>query len=558
MDLLKAHILTLVTLVPLAGALLLLLLPRDEHGQLRVTALITSLVGFVVSLPLWSWYDTAAGGIQLEERLQWMPTAGASYHVGVDGIAVLLILLTTFLAPIVILSTWGSITHRVKELMIAILLLQTAMIGTFTALDVLLFFVFWELMLLPIYLIIGIWGSERRIYAAVKLFIYTTLGSMMMLAGVLYMYWKTKELPGAAGPSFEFADFMRLTLTATEQAWLFGAFALAFAIKVPVFPLHTWLPDAHVQAPAAGSVLLAGVLLKMGTFGFVRYAMPLFPGATERFAPLMGWLAVIGIVYGSLMSMAQTDMKKLIAYSSVAHLGYVVLGLFARTNEGASGAVLQMVNHGISTGALFLLIGYMYDRRHTRELSQYGGQAKATPVMAALFLVVTLSSIGLPGTNGFVGEFLVLLGTFGAPAAQGRIWGILASSGVVLGAVYMLTLYQKAYLGPMTNPEVKATKDLSGRELTTLVPLIAAILVIGIFPQPMLELIKKPVADFVSRTGGAAAGPAQAAAAPIPGQRFQIRGFDAKTGGMKQMVPQLPIRPQVPSLPVRPGGADPH
>ena len=517
MDFLQSHILSIVTLVPLAGALLLLLLPSEEHGQLRVTALVTSLVGLALSLPLWSWYDAAKGGLQLEQKAEWIPAAGISYHLGVDGIAVLLILLTTFLAPIVLVSTWGSIQTRVKELMFAILALQTAMIGTFVALDVMLFFVFWELMLVPIYLIIGIWGSERRIYAAVKLFIYTTLGSMMMLAAVLYMAWKTADLPNATGASFAFADFQRLSLSPTEQAWLFGAFALAFAIKVPVFPLHTWLPDAHVQAPAAGSVLLAGVLLKMGTFGFVRYAMPLFPQAVDRFAPLMGWLAVIGIVYGSLMSMAQTDMKKLIAYSSVAHLGYVVLGLFARTTEGASGAVLQMVNHGISTGALFLLIGYLYDRRHTRDVAAYGGQAKATPLMAILFLIVTLSSVGLPGTNGFVGEFLVLLGTFNSASSAGRWWGILASSGVILGAVYMLTLYQKVFLGPMTNPEVKATKDLGARELLTLAPLIAAIFVLGVFPQPVLDFIQKPVADFVAKSGGT---PAVAAAARPVGRPF--------------------------------------
>lgn len=498
MDFFKAHILSIVTFLPLAGVIALLLLPKDEHGQLRFTAFFTTLVGFFVSLPLISWYDAAQGGLQLEERAAWVPGLGISYHVGVDGIAVILIILTTFLAPIIMLSTWGSITHRVKEFMISLLILQTAMIGTFAAMDLVLFYVFWELMLVPMYLIIGVWGSERRIYAAVKLFIYTAAGSLLMLAAILYLYWKTRGAAG--GPSFDYAALLALDLSRTEQAWLFGAFALAFAIKVPIFPLHTWLPDAHVQAPAAGSVILAGVLLKMGTFGLVRYAMPLFPYATEMFAPLVGWLGVIGIVYGSLMSMAQTDMKKLIAYSSVAHLGYVVVGLMARTETGAAGAVLQMVNHGISTGALFLLIGYMYDRRHTRDIAAYGGQAKATPIMAIIFLVVTLSSIGLPGTNGFVGEFLILVGTFASANGPGPVWGIIAATGVILGAVYMLTLYQKTYLGPIRNEEVRHTKDLGARELATLIPLLAMIVLLGVFPQPVLDFMKKPVAALVART----------------------------------------------------------
>lgn len=496
MDFLRAHILTVLTFLPLAGALVVLALPREERGQLRFVALFTTLVSLALTPFLLAWYDSASGGIQLQERAEWIPSLGVSYHLGVDGIAALLIALTTFLSPIVILSTW-NIQNRVKELMASLLVLQTAMVGTFAALDLVLFYVFWELMLVPMYLIIGIWGSENRIYAAVKFFIYTAFGSFLMLAAILYLYWQTRDTAGAA--SFSYFEMMRANLSPTEQAWLFGAFALAFAIKVPLFPLHTWLPDAHVQAPAAGSVVLAGVLLKMGTFGFVRYAMPLFPQATDQFAPLIGWLAVIGIVYGSLMCFAQTDMKKLIAYSSVAHLGFVVVGLMARTPEATSGAVLQMVNHGISTGALFLLIGYMYDRRHTRDIAAYGGQAKATPMMAVIFLVVTFSSIGLPGTNGFVGEFLILAGTFNTPMAQGRAWGVIAATGVILGAVYMLTLYQKTYLGPVKNAEVAKTKDLTGRELTTLVPLVVLIVALGVFPQPVLDLIRRPVNDFVQR-----------------------------------------------------------
>jgi NADH-quinone oxidoreductase subunit M len=504
----------------MVGVLILLFLPKDEPGQLRVTALVTSIAGFLLTLPLVAGYDAAQKGMQFEETVAWVPQLGISYHLGVDGIAVILILLTTFLAPIVILSTFGSIHVRVKELMIALLVLQTAMVGTFAALDMILFYVFWELMLVPMYLIIGVWGSERRIYAAVKLFIYTAAGSLLMLVAILFLFWQTKALHPDTGPSFAYADFMALKLTTTQQAWLFGAFALAFAIKVPIFPLHTWLPDAHVQAPAAGSVVLAGVLLKMGTFGYVRYAMPLFPQAADHYAPLIGWLGVIGIVYGSLMSMAQTDMKKLIAYSSVAHLGFVVVGLMARTTEATSGAVLQMVNHGISTGALFLLIGYMYDRRHTREISQYGGQAKATPTMAIIFLVVTLSSIGLPGSNGFVGEFLILAGTYASPGEWGRVWGVLSATGVILGAVYMLTLYQKVYLGPIKNPDVAATPDLNGRELATLAPLLLMIVVLGVFPQPLLDLMKTPVSEFVARVNPPVAG---GRASPMPAFRQQLR-----------------------------------
>jgi NADH-quinone oxidoreductase subunit M len=494
------HLLTVLTFLPLAGALLLLFIPHEEKGQLRVVAFVTSLVGFGLSIPLVLGYDPKKSGMQFEETHAWVPQLGITYHLGVDGIAVVLILLTTFLSPIVILSTFGSIHTRVKELMIALLVLQTAMVGTFASLDMILFYVFWELMLVPMYLLVGVWGSENRIYAAVKLFIYTAFGSLLMLVAIIYLYWQTKTLHPDTGPSFAYADFLELHLTAVQQAWLFGAFALAFAIKVPLFPLHTWLPDAHVQAPAAGSVVLAGVLLKMGTYGFVRYAMPLFPEATETYAPVLGWLAVIGIVYGSLMSMAQTDMKKLIAYSSVAHLGFVMMGLMSRTPESTDGAVLQMINHGISTGALFLLIGYMYDRRHTRDIANYGGQAKATPMMAIIFLVVTLSSIGLPSTNGFVGEFLILIGTFASPVESGRAWAVIGASGVILGAVYMLTLYQKAYLGSITNPEVSATKDLNARELTTLAPLLAAIVLLGIFPQPILDIIHQPVTDFIVRT----------------------------------------------------------
>jgi NADH-quinone oxidoreductase subunit M len=536
------HLLTLLTFLPLAGALLLLVFPKQELGQIRIVALIVSCADFFLSIPLVTRYTATKAGMQFEEQHAWVPQLGITYHLGVDGIAVVLIVLTTFLAPLVILSTFGSITHRVKELMISLLVLQTAMVGTFAALDMILFYVFWELMLVPMYLLIGVWGSERRIYAAVKFFIYTAVGSLLMLVAIIYLYWQTKNVPG--GPSFSYADFLSLKLTTTQQAWLFAAFALAFAIKVPLFPLHTWLPDAHVQAPAAGSVVLAGVLLKMGTFGFVRYAMPLFPMATEQFAPLIGWLGVIGIVYGSMMSMAQSDMKKLIAYSSVAHLGFVMMGLMSRTAESTSGAVLQMINHGISTGALFLLIGYMYDRRHTRDIALYGGQAKATPLMAAIFLVVTLSSIGLPATNGFVGEFLILIGTYASSVEWGRVWGILGASGVILGAVYMLTLYQKTYLGPIRNKDVSGTKDLQFHELATLVPLVAAIVVLGVFPQPVLDIIKQPVTDFVVRTTPNSTSGTGFRSLPTPRQIQQAPGLRPNAPGNFMQRPQPFVMPR--------------
>lgn len=541
MDFFRAHLLSIVLFLPLVGAFITLLLPKDEHGQIRSVAFITTLVTFFLSLFLWTGYDRVQGGLQLVERVPWVESLGLSYHVGVDGIAVLLIVLTTFLMPLVLLSTW-NITVRVKELMISLLVLQTAMVGAFVALDLILFFLFWEAMLIPMYLLIGVWGSERRIYAALKFFLYTAVGSMLMLAAILYLYWSTAEQGGS--PTFAYEQMLRVSLSPTEQAWLFAAFALAFAIKVPIFPLHTWLPDAHVQAPAAGSVVLAGVLLKMGTFGFVRYAMPLFPSAVESFAPFIGWLAVIGIVYGSLMSMAQGDMKKLIAYSSVAHLGFVMVGLMARSEEATTGAVLQMVNHGISTGALFLLIGYIYDRRHTREIAAFGGQAKATPVMAAIFLVVTLSSIGLPGTNGFVGEFLILLGTFSSGVPWAKTWGVLAASGVVLGAVYMLTLYQRVYLGPITNTEVAKTRDLSIRELATLVPLLIMIVVLGVYPQPFINLIEKPVTELVARTGPAKP---EVAVTPVPPRRIDLRDRLPDPRNRLQQVQVRPVQALQPS-----------
>ena len=502
-----SSLLSLVIFLPLAGAVLVMLLPRGEGGQHKGVALCTSLVTLAVSLPLWFEFHPA-GKYAFEQRAEWAPALGMSYHVGIDGVALLLVLLTTFLGPIVILSSWKSIQSRVKEYCVALLVLETAMLGTLAALDLVLFYVFWEAMLIPMYLLIGVWGSERRIYAAVKFFLFTFLGSVLMLLAIFWL-WSNSGPVGAR--TFDYVTILAQgALPPEKQQWLFLAFALAFAIKVPIFPLHTWLPDAHTEAPAAGSILLAGVMLKMGTFGFIRYAMPLFPHAANHWAPTIGVLGVIGIVYGSFMCMAQTDLKRLIAYSSVAHLGFVMLGLSALTVEAASGAVLQMVNHGISTGALFLMIGYLYERTHTRDLAAYGGLARVAPALAAVFVVITLSSIGLPGTNGFVGEFLVLIGTFTARGLgtwqigsfeleKGITLSVIGATGVILGAVYMLWMVQRVFFGPMRKAAQHGVPDLTVREWATVIPLLVAIVWIGAYPQPLLNVIKAPVDEFVQR-----------------------------------------------------------
>ena len=497
MNWIETHLLTVAIFLPLAGAVLIALLPRGEGGQHKGVALIVSLLTFAASLPLWVGFRPAAR-FAFEQRSEWAPSLGFSYHVGLDGVALLLFMLTTFLGPIVVLSSWKLIQERVKIYCIALLVLETAMMGTLAALDLVLFYSFWEAMLIPMYLLIGMWGSERRIYAAVKFFLFTFIGSVLMLLAIFWL-WSNS---GAAGHrTFDYLELLAQgTLNPQTQKWLFAAFALAFAIKVPIWPLHTWLPDAHTEAPAAGSIILAGVMLKMGTFGFIRYAMPLFPQAALAHAPYLALFGVIGIVYGSLMCMAQTDMKRLVAYSSVAHLGFVMLGLSALTAEAVSGAVLQMVNHGISTGALFLLIGYLYERTHTRELSAYGGVARVAPAIAATFLVVTLSSIGLPGTNGFVGEFLILIGTFTSKELNGAVpLAVVGATGVILGAVYMLWMYQRVFLGKDGKTVAHGIADLSVREWFTVAPLLLAIVWIGFFPQPLLTAIKEPVDAFVQR-----------------------------------------------------------
>ncbi|HET9251652.1 MAG TPA: NADH-quinone oxidoreductase subunit M [Candidatus Eisenbacteria bacterium] len=486
-------ILSLVTFLPLVGAALVLLTPASRAGAVRWIAFGISALTFLASIPLFTEFDASRSGMQFVERLPWIPSLGITYFMGVDGISVLLIVMTTFLSAIAILSSFGSITHRVKAYYATLLALETGMIGVFAALDLVLFYVFWEAVLIPMYLIIGVWGGPRRIYAAVKFILYTVAGSLLMLVAILFLYY---QYHGATGEfTFDLLKLYDTPLARGAQLWLFAAFALAFAIKVPMFPFHTWLPDAHVEAPTAGSVILAGVLLKMGTYGFIRFAMPLFPDAARDFAPLIVALSVIGILYGALVAMVQPDMKKLVAYSSVSHLGFVMLGLFALNTQGIQGGVIQMVNHGLSTGALFLAVGVIYDRRHTREIAQFGGLAEVIPWFAAFFLIICLSSLGLPGLNGFVGEFLVLLGAF-------REWPVvaaIAALGVILAAVYLLWMYQRVMFGPVTNEKNRGLRDLSAREFWTLAPVLLLILWLGVYPNPFLRKLDGSVAEVLQR-----------------------------------------------------------
>ncbi|MBM4370277.1 MAG: NADH-quinone oxidoreductase subunit M [Deltaproteobacteria bacterium] len=506
-------ILSLLLALPLAGAAAVALLPREQKDLARALGLLISLAVFAVSVVVYLHFDPASAAFQFEEKRAWIPET-IHYHVGVDGISLLLVMLTTALSPLVLLGAWRAIEHRVKEFVIAYLFLETGMLGSFLAIDLFLFYVAWEFMLIPMYLIIGVWGGPRRILATVKFVLYTMVGSLLMLVGILYLHVKT----GAT--TFSYTGILELLTTAegqpllsvTEQALLFLAFGLAFAIKVPLFPFHTWLPDAHVEAPTPGSVVLAGVLLKLGTYGFLRFCIPFFPHAAALASwPIMA-LAVTGILYGSLVAYAQTDIKKLVAYSSVAHLGFVMLGMFTLTPEGVSGALLQMVNHGFSTGALFLCVGFLYERRHTREIPDFGGLARVMPVFAAVFLLVTFSSIGVPGTNGFVGEFLILTGVFreGVSAAiePGTLFswrnlvlafGFLATGGIILGAVYMLSMVRRVMHGPLTRDENRSLRDLSAREIAVMLPLLAMILAIGLGPNLFLSKTRASVQAWVQR-----------------------------------------------------------
>ena len=481
------NLLSILIFLPFVSGVVAFLVKDDAA---RKVALGGSLLTMVVSFQLWSGYNPTGDVFQFTETRAWIPDYGVSYSLGVDGISVLMILLTTVLMPLVILSATPAVEKKVNHYLGWMLILQAAMIGTFAALDTFLFYVFWELMLIPMYFLIGIWGGKNRLYATVKFFIYTMVGSLLMLVALIVLYRMQTE-QGVASAAVE--DLYMLDIPHNTQMWMFAAFGLAFAIKVPMFPFHTWLPDAHVQAPTGGSVILAGVLLKMGAYGFIRFAMPLFPEAALSFTPLILVLAVIGIIYGALVAMAQDDIKKLVAYSSVSHLGFVMLGLFALNSTGMTGAIYQMVNHGISTGALFLLVGMLYERRHTRMISEYGGLSKVVPVFAFVFMIVTFSSIGLPGMNGFVGEFLVLIGSF-----QYSPWLTAgAATGVILGAVYMLWMFQRVMFGPNENPANANLPDLTRRELIVMAPLLVLIVLLGVYPGPFLAILEPSVDRLV-------------------------------------------------------------
>jgi len=515
-------LLTLLWAIPLAGAILLLLIPSggddpasaaapagtpaDAHGhadahthELRVSqgprdrlfrwlALIISVAVFGLTLVLWRVFDGTSAEFQFVERVSWIPAFGIDYYVGVDGISLLLIVLTGFLTPVALLSSWVGVTRKIKEFSIFLLALEAAMIGVFISLDLFLFYVFWDAMLIPMYFLIGIWGYDRRIYASIKFLLYTMAGSVLMLLAILGLAVLHSSQTGSY--SFDLLQLYGLSIPSRMQFWFFLAFALAFAIKVPLFPFHTWLPDAHVQAPTAGSVILAGVLLKMGTYGLVRFAFPLFPEAATAFAPYLAFLAVVGIIYGALVAMVQPDMKKLVAYSSVSHLGFVVLGIAAMNTQGVQGAVYQMLNHGISTGGLFLIVGMLSDRRHTRLISEFGGLKKVTPRLVAAFMIITLSSIGLPGLNGFVGEFLILLGAF----AWNPKFAAFAATGVILSAAYMLWMFQRVNYGEVSEKNA-SLPDLKPREWVILVPVIAMTVIMGVLPNLFLQ----PMAPSIER-----------------------------------------------------------
>lgn len=497
----NSFILTLLLLLPIVGSLLVLMLPKENHQLTRIAGLAISVVIFIVSMFLYFSFDPANANFQFTQKIEWVKGLGIYYHVGIDGMSILLVLLTTFMTPLALLSTWSSIDVKVKEFTFFMLMLEAGMLGVFLSLDLFLFYIFWEAMLIPMYFIIGIWGGKNRIYASVKFFIYTMAGSLLMLVAIIWL--------ANSGTAFT-TDLLELykqgpALEPSKQNWLFLAFAISFAIKVPLFPLHTWLPDAHVEAPTAGSVILAGVLLKMGTYGLIRFNLPLFPEGVREYASIISILAVIGIIYGALVAMVQKDMKKLVAYSSVSHLGFVVLGIFGLTVESMQGAIIQMVNHGLSTGALFLLVGYIYERTHTREIADYGGIAKIVPLYATILLIVSLSSIGVPGLNGFVGEFLILVGSFKSPLLGSPYYTIIAATGVIFAAVYLLWMYQRVCLETVKNEKMNLLTDLNTREMITLVPFLLFIVWIGIYPSTFLRLSEAFSSNIVTTVMGALA-----------------------------------------------------
>jgi NADH-quinone oxidoreductase subunit M len=519
-------LLSLILWLPIAAALVLAFFPRSAETAMKGWGLFWSAATFVVSLGLLRGWDDSQAGFQFVESLNWIPQWGITYGLGVDGITLWLVLLTTFLVPLIFLAGWNSLKKHPKEYIIAFLVMETAMIGAFLATDLLLFYIFFELMLLPMYLVVGVWGGANRIYAAIKFFLFTIAGSLLMLLGIIYLAFQNYHQTGL--PTFAIADLYGTQLTPTAATLLFFAFALAFAIKVPVFPLHTWMPDAHVEAPTGGSIILAGVMLKMGTYGFLRFVLPLFPDESVRWTGLMMTLSVIGIVYGALVAWVQPDMKKLVAYSSVSHLGFCVLGIFAMNQTGIEGSILQMVNHGLSTGALFLLVGVVYERRHTRLLADYGGIARTMPVFAVFFVISVLSSVGLPGLNGFVGEFLILAGTFKASPVAATI----AASGVILAAIYLLWLVQKVFFGPITIEENRHIPDIAWNEIAAVVPLVVFMVWIGVHPNTFLKKMEPSVRHLLTTIErGAPDRTPMLAGVAAKKQIAQRSTPDARTGG---------------------------
>ncbi len=480
-------LLSTLIFLPVAGAGLLLLMQRSRETLIKWVALAVSLLDFFISIPLFTGFDKTSHLMQFVERHGWIPAWNINYALGVDGISILFVLLSTLIIVLCVLISWNSIKTKTKEFYISLLLMEGAMIGVFCALDFFLFYIFWEAMLIPMYLLIGVWGGPNRVYAAVKFFLYTLVGSVLMLVGIIVLYFYS-------GRTFDIVKLSTMSYPYHMQFWLFWAFFAAFAVKVPMFPVHTWLPDAHTEAPTAGSVILAAVLIKMGAYGFLRFSLPILPEASKAMTPVMLTLSVIAIIYGGVICLAQTDMKRLIAYSSVSHMGFVTLGIFALNIQGMEGGILQMINHGIVTGALFLSVGIVYDRTHTRQIADYGGVATVMPIYASLFIVFTLASIGFPSTNGFVGEFLIILGGFTA-----NQWaGVLAATGVIIGAGYMLWLYQRVFFME-TNEKVSGLADINGRELLTLVPMIMLIFWIGVHPDTFLGYMHESVHHLLER-----------------------------------------------------------
>ncbi|MGQ9655383.1 MAG: NADH-quinone oxidoreductase subunit M [Thermodesulfobacteriota bacterium] len=495
-------VLTFIIFFPMVGVLALLFTNKEQHFSMRCVALFVTVLEFLVSLILYRDFQLGTAAFQFVERQSWVESLGITYSLGIDGISLFLVLLTTLLTAISVLASWTDIKAKVKEFLICLLFLETGMVGVFCALDLFLFYVFWEVMLIPMYLLIGIWGTETmrrffgrempaRVYSAIKFVLFTMVGSLMMLVAILVLYFHYHSVTGTY--TFDLLKYYEMNIPVHIQAWLFLAFFLAFAIKVPMFPFHTWLPDAHTEAPTVGSVLLAAVLLKMGTYGFLRFSIPLFPNAALSAVGWISVLAIIGIIYGAWVAMVQKDAKRLVAFSSVSHLGFVMLGMFALTMQGVEGSILQMINHGLSTGALFLVVGMIYERRHTRLISEYGGVSRVMPIYAAFFMIFTLSSIGLPGLNGFVGEFLILLGTF----LVNKTYAVIAATGVIFAAVYMLWMYQRVFFGALTNPKNYKLSDLNLREAVVLIPLVIAIAWIGVYPKPFLQRMEPSVAHLL-------------------------------------------------------------